>query len=65
MKLSSAQLNRLSEITGNLGLLFLGVMVLPLLSGVEEFNLILTGFGLFLSLLSWYASILLMKGIRL
>lgn len=63
--LNKLQLDRLSEIFGNLGLLFLGSMVLPFLTGIEKPNIILSGLGLILSMISWSASILMLKGVKL
>lgn len=57
--LTKHQWQRFSELLGNLGLLTLASVVIPYL--LNEFNLVIALFGLVISFLAWYASIVLAK----
>jgi hypothetical protein len=50
------QYERLSEIAGNLGLLFITAVVLPVALGEKETNSTKVGLGLFLTICSWTVS---------
>ncbi len=60
-ELNDFQLNRLSEIAGNLGLVFVASVILPILLGDKEPNLMNMTGGLILTVLSWLASMWLLK----
>lgn len=60
--ISDPQLDRLSEFTANLGLVFFASVISPLFSGVDKVNLVAVGLGVFLGLVSLVASLLLAKG---
>ena len=54
-KLSSKQLDRISEIVGNLGIVFLGSIIAPVFSG-SGLNIFLVFIGLLLATYCFYLS---------
>ncbi|MCJ7739889.1 hypothetical protein MUP32_01050 [Candidatus Microgenomates bacterium] len=60
--LSKTQLNRLSEILGNMSLVFLAAMVVPALSVDIQVKLPVIMSGIFLTLACIYTSLILLKG---
>lgn len=62
--MNNKQYNRLSEIAGNLGLLFVATIVLPIILGEKDINSTKVGIGLFLTVLSWSASMWLLRNRR-
>lgn len=63
--LNDSQFDRLSEISGNLGLVFFASMVVPFLTRGEKIDTLLTAVGLMLSVAFWAISILLLKKVKL
>jgi len=63
-KLSRLQIERASEIFGNLGLLFLAALVFPSLSKKEEINLVEVTSGFLASLICMITSLKILKGGR-
>lgn len=63
-KLNNSQLNRLSEILGNMGILFFASVTLPVLLGDKNPNPLLIIIGIFLTLASWFVSMLLIRGVK-
>lgn len=61
--LNDFQLDRLSEFTANLSLVFFASMVTPLFSGVDKMNLFIIVLGLVLSSGSLVVSLFLLKGV--
>lgn len=64
IKFNDKQLDRLSEISGNLGLLFLGTLVVPILTDQQEFDTIRLVLGMAYSLSYFLFSLILLKGIK-
>ena len=60
-KFSNIQLERLSEITGNLSLLFLGTIVVPMLTGEKRVGILQMTFGFILAFGSLISSLLILK----
>lgn len=61
-KFNNNQLDRLSEISGNIGIVFFAAMVAPfLLSQIDQKTLRSVSLGFILSLLSWWTSLLILK----
>lgn len=54
--MNTNQYERLSEIAGNLGLLFIATIVLPIILGEKDVDSTKIGVGLFLTIFSWTAS---------
>lgn len=59
--MNKTQLYRLSEFVSNLGLIFVGSVVAPIFSGVDEVNVFLVLLGLVLALLCLLVSLWLVK----
>ena len=64
IRLNSLQLERLSEILGNLSLLLFALLVLPIMQGVEILNLSKIFSGTVSSLGCFFVSLLILKGGR-
>lgn len=62
--LNDSQLERISDILGNLGLLFFASTVIPYLLREAGFGTLLMALGLSLSFGSWLISLMLLKGIK-
>lgn len=64
VKLNDNQLKQLAEFTSNLSILFLGSVVGPVFSPIENINSFMLLLGLVLTLLSLIVSMFLLKGTR-
>lgn len=64
MKLTDAQLERLSEFTANLGLVFIVSVVTPLFTDFEKTNLYNVSFGVIATFACLIISLYLEKGVN-
>ena len=64
-KYNDLQKQRMSEISGNLGLLFFASVTLPIVLGDKEPNPLLMVIGIFLTVSSWFVSMLLLTGAKI
>jgi len=62
--LNKPQLDRLSEFTANLGLVFLASVVTPLFTSIDKASLFIVGLGLTLTFGCVVVSLLLLKGVK-
>lgn len=60
-KFNDIQLDRLSEIAGNLSLLFLATMVIPILTGEKQVDILLLILGIIMTFGSLVFSLLIIK----
>ena len=60
-KFNNIQLDRLSEIAGNLSLLFLGTIIVPLLTGEKRIDILQMIFGFILAFGSLAFSLIILK----
>lgn len=63
-KLNELQKQRMSEISGNLGLVFFASVLLSIFIGEKDPDPFFIMVGIFLTVASWFVSILLLKGKR-
>ncbi len=61
LKLNHTQLNRLSESSTNLGLVFFGVLVVPVLTGVDKVDILSVILGLAAYVISIIISLILLR----
>lgn len=64
MEFNDVQLDRLSEILGNFGLLLLGTLVIPVLFGTDGMSAAKALSGLIVSIMAILASLLLLKEVE-
>lgn len=63
-RLNSAQIERISEIFGNLGLVFFAGLVVPILEGNTAINILVVTTGVGMALLCMYISIFLLQEVK-
>ena len=62
--LNDSQLDRLSEFTANLALLFFAPVIAPLFYGIDERSAFVVGLGLVLTVGCLIISLFLLKGVK-